>query len=55
MNAKPAVVIHPDQLAYEALRCMEDRPRPVSVAPVVDEKSVCIGMIRVHDLLRAGL
>jgi arabinose-5-phosphate isomerase len=55
MNASPAVVIHPDQLAYEALRFMEDRPRPVSVAPVVDAENVCFGMLRVHDLLRAGL
>ncbi len=55
MNAAPAVVIHPDQLAYEALRCMEDRPRPVSVAPVVDNNRMCLGMLRVHDLLRAGL
>lgn len=55
MNSSPAVVIHPDQLAFEALRCMEDRPRPVSVAPVVDDNHVCLGMLRVHDLLRAGL
>jgi len=55
MNSSPAVVIHPDQIAYEALRCMEDRPRPVSVAPVVDDHNICLGMLRVHDLLRAGL
>jgi arabinose-5-phosphate isomerase len=55
MNPSPAVVIYPDQLAFEAMRCMEDRPRPVSVAPVVDESNICVGMIRVHDLLRAGL
>ena len=55
MNSDPAVVVHQDQLAYEALRHMEDRDRPVSVAPVVDDARVCLGMLRVHDLLRAGL
>lgn len=55
MNASPAIIIHPDQLAYEAMRYMEDRPRPVSVAPVVDDAGVCVGMLRIHDLLRAGL
>jgi arabinose-5-phosphate isomerase len=55
MNRTPAVVLRPDQLAYEALRLMEDRPRPISVAPVVDVQGTCLGMLRVHDLLRAGL
>ena len=55
MNRTPAVVLHPDQLAYEALRLMEDRPRPISVAPVVGVDGICLGMLRVHDLLRAGL
>jgi arabinose-5-phosphate isomerase len=55
MTAHPAIVLHPDQLAYEALRLMEDRPRPITVAPVVDESNRCLGMARVHDLIRAGL
>ncbi|HZO92071.1 MAG TPA: KpsF/GutQ family sugar-phosphate isomerase [Chthonomonadaceae bacterium] len=55
MTRRPAVVLHPDQLAYEALRRMEDRPRPISVAPVVDTEERCVGMVRVHDLVRAGL
>ena len=52
MNPRPALVLKPDQLAYEALRLMEERPRALSVAPVVDESSVCLGMIRIHDLVR---
>jgi arabinose-5-phosphate isomerase len=42
-------------LAYEALRLMEDRPRQISVLPVVDEENVCVGLIRVHDIVRSGL
>jgi arabinose-5-phosphate isomerase len=34
---------------------MENRPRAISVAPVVDEEGRCLGMLRVHDLVRAGL
>jgi arabinose-5-phosphate isomerase len=55
MNPNPKVTLHPDQLAYEALRLMEDRPRVISVAPVVDAERLYLGMVRVHDLLRAGL
>lgn len=55
MTANPAVVLTPDQLAYDALRKMEDRPRAISVAPVVDEESHYLGMVRVHDFVRAGL
>lgn len=55
MTQNPSVVLSPDQLAYEALRLMEDRPRQISVAPVVDAEARCLGMVRVHDLIRAGL
>ena len=52
MNPHPALVLLPDQLAYEALRLMEDRPRALSVAPVVDAAGLCVGMLRIHDLVR---
>ena len=55
MTRQPAIILRPDQLAYEALRLMEDRPRPISVAPVVDDAGIFLGMARVHDLVRAGL
>lgn len=55
MNAAPAVVLQPGQLAYEAMQIMTARPRPVSVAPVVDEQGRLTGMLRVNDLVRAGL
>lgn len=49
------VVATQDMLAYEALRLMEDRPRQISVLPVVDDERICVGLIRVHDIVRSGL
>lgn len=54
MTRQP-VVAAPEMLAYEALRLMEDRPRQISVLPVADEKRICVGLIRVHDIVRSGL
>ena len=45
----------PDTLAYDALRVMEDRPSQISVLPVVDERGACVGLIRLHDIVRSGL
>jgi arabinose-5-phosphate isomerase len=45
----------PDILAYDALRLMENRPSQISILPVVDRSDHCIGMIRLHDLVKAGL
>ncbi len=55
MNPTPAVVLQPDQLAYNALQQMTNRPRPTSVAPVADAAGRCVGMLRVNDLVKAGL
>ena len=55
MNRYPSVTLRPDQLAYEALLQMENRPRPISVAPVTDEAGRVVGMVHVHDLVRARL
>src|SRR6266536_2724614 len=49
------VVASPDLLAYDALRLMEDRPSLISILPVVDERRVCVGLIRLHDIVRSGL
>ena len=54
MTRKP-VVARPELLAFDALRLMEDRPSQISVLPVVDEDQICIGLIRVHDIVRSGL
>jgi arabinose-5-phosphate isomerase len=54
MTASP-VTVGAETLAYEALRTMEDRPSQISVLPVVDETGALVGMLRLHDLVRAGL
>lgn len=45
----------PEMLAYDALQLMENRPSQISVLPVVDEAGVCIGLLRLHDIVRSGL
>jgi arabinose-5-phosphate isomerase len=54
MTRNPAVA-SPELLAYDALRLMEDRPSQISVLPVVDGNRVCVGLIRLHDIVRSGL
>ncbi|GAN85880.1 KpsF/GutQ family sugar-phosphate isomerase [Komagataeibacter intermedius] len=54
MNAKPQT-IGPDVLAAEALRIMNDRPRPISSIFVLDGNDHPVGILHLHDLLRAGV
>ena len=49
------VVSNPEMLAFDALRLMEDRPSQISVLPVVDADRRCVGLIRLHDIVRVGL
>ena len=49
------VVVSVDTLAYDALRLMEDRPSQISVLPVINGERVCVGLIRLHDIVRSGL
>ena len=49
------VVAQPELLAYDALHLMEDRPSQISVLPVVDGERVCVGLVRLHDIVRSGL
>ena len=41
--------------AIDALHIMEDRPSQISILPVVDDEDKPIGLIRIHDLIKAGL
>ncbi len=54
MNSKP-LTARPEMLAAEALRVMNDRPRPITTLFVVDEARRPVGLLHVHDLLRAGI
>jgi arabinose-5-phosphate isomerase len=54
MTTSPTVVFE-DSLAYDALRLMEDRPSQISVLPVVDVERRCLGLLRLHDVVQAGL
>jgi len=47
--------IGPDALAAEALHVMNARERPVTALFVLDESRRPIGILHVHDLLRAGV
>lgn len=44
-----------EMLAFDALKLMEDRPMQISVLPVIDENYVCVGLLRLHDIVRSGL
>jgi arabinose-5-phosphate isomerase len=47
--------IHSDQLAFDALRLMEDhKPRPIMVLPVLDALDRPVGMLNIHTLVQAG-
>ena len=52
MHSDPAC-IHPDRLAIDALRQMEDKKR-VMMLPVVEDDTL-IGLIHLHDILQNGL
>jgi arabinose-5-phosphate isomerase len=54
MTRKP-VVATPELLAFDALRLMEERTSQISVLPVVDQDQNCVGLIRVHDIVKSGL
>jgi len=55
MNFEPSTV-RPDVLAATALRMMEEREEgPITLLIVVDETRRPVGLLHIHDLLRAGL
>lgn len=54
MTAGPISTL-PNTLAFDALRLMEDRPSQISVLPVVESDGRCVGMLRLHDIIRSGL
>lgn len=49
------IVASPEMLAHAALQLMENRPSQISVLPVVEADGRCVGLLRVHDIIRSGL
>ncbi len=55
MMTRSPVTAASEMLAYDALRLMEDRPSQISVLPVVGGDGRCVGLLRLHDVVRSGL
>jgi arabinose-5-phosphate isomerase len=54
MSVDP-ISVRDDRLAAEAFDLMENRSSQISVLPVVDKNKKVVGIVRLHDLVRAGL
>jgi arabinose-5-phosphate isomerase len=55
LMTRDPVVTNAEMLAFDALRLMEDRPSQINVLPVVNVDGTCVGLIRLHDIVRSGL
>lgn len=49
------ITIKKDIYLGEALSIMENRKSQISLLPVVDDNNYCIGLIRVHDIVKSGI
>lgn len=47
--------INKDEKAIDALSLMENREKPISILPVIDNFNNVVGMLRIHDIIRAGV
>ncbi len=54
MMTREPITASPEMLAYDALQLMENRPSQISVLPVVAQGK-CVGILRLHDVVRSGL
>lgn len=52
---KTPTTINKDVKAVDALSIMENREKPLSILPVVNDENKSVGMLRVHDVIRAGI
>jgi arabinose-5-phosphate isomerase len=53
MTQKP-IFTNVDTLLGDALSQMEDRKSQISILPVLDENGSCIGLLRIHDILKSS-
>lgn len=49
------VCIQEDRMAVEALAVMENRPSQIAVLPVLSADKLPVGIVRIHDLVKAGI
>jgi arabinose-5-phosphate isomerase len=54
MTSNP-VAVPTGTMAIDALHLMEDRPSQIMVLPVVDDAGKAVGIVRLHDIVKAGL
>ncbi len=54
MNANPTY-FKSGAKAYDVLLALEERKRPISAAPILDDNNRVVGIISLHDLLQKGL
>jgi arabinose-5-phosphate isomerase len=54
MTADP-IRVEVGTMAIDALHLMEDRPSQIMVLPVVDAEGRAVGILRLHDIVKAGL
>ncbi|MHC4587001.1 MAG: KpsF/GutQ family sugar-phosphate isomerase [Planctomycetota bacterium] len=54
MNPNPMTVKN-DEKAYSALCLMQGRSKPITVLPVLDAQELPVGMLRLQDLVAAGI
>ena len=53
---KDPIVISPNRYATEAIELMEkNRKKPITILPVIGDNSEFLGILKLHDLLQAGL
>lgn len=55
MVTRNPICVSPDMLAVEALERMENRPSQIAVLPVVDGEHRLVGLLRLHDIVQAGV
>jgi len=55
LMTKQPISVSLGTMAIDALRTMEGRPSQIMVLPVVDEAGRAVGILRLHDIIKAGL
>lgn len=53
ITQKPMSIL-PDMMAVDALTFLEQREKPLNLAPVIDSQNRLVGLIRLHELLKVA-